>query len=139
MEAGNGCAPAFEKSQDHDDQKQEQGSLGGDQMKPVERGRNRMKLDPAPDPFDLHDDRAGNIAPESDKSGQDMTSPDPDEVRRLVGSDHRPDPFSDPGSMLAHPDVPCCQIPGQCHVNQERHEENIGVHRVSVAFSGGNG
>ena len=94
-----------------------------------------MKLDPAPDPFDFHDDRSRDVTSESGEGGQNVPPSDPDEIRRLGEGDPVSDPSSDPGSVFPDPDVPGRQIPGQGHVYQERHEENIGIHRGPVAFS----
>lgn len=67
---------SFQESQRHDCQEKKQGALGGEQVEPVEGRRNGVELDAAPDPFDLHDDRARDVAAEPDDGRQDVTPAD---------------------------------------------------------------
>lgn len=88
-----------------------------------------MKFDPSPDPFYFHDQCPRDVAGEAHDSGEYMPPPNPDEVRFRVGGDKRTDFPSDGCPVLSDPDIPGCQVTGQGHINQKRHEENVWVHR----------
>ena len=72
---------SFHETENHNGQEKEESPLGGDQMEPVEGGGNRVELDPSIDPFDLHDDGAGDVASEADDGGKDVPSADQEEGR----------------------------------------------------------
>ncbi len=113
MISGNRNPFSLHEPQNGQDDKEEQRSLGGNQVEPVEGRGNRVELDSSLDPFDFHDDGSADIATKPEQGRKNMTFPDADEVRVPVVCDQGADLLSDGRPVFAASDVPGGDIAGE--------------------------
>ena len=135
MIAPEGDALLPQKSKHHENHKEPEGSLGGNQVKPVEGRGNRMKANPSLDAFVLHDGGSGDVAGEAKECRKNMAPSDPDEIRG-VGTRKEASKKASGCRAMAGPYEKGGQISGEGEIDQNGHGNDVGIHGKASFLKG---